>query len=194
VTSDGEDNEAGVTRRYRNLAKRRVHFWNRWRREYLADLREHHKVSTKNGNRKVSIGDVVLVYEENVKRGKWRVGRIESLVTGRDQEVRGERVKVNTRETGRTVYLNIPLEKLYPIELGESERKDNKVENEVNGYENQKGKKKMNKKGKMEMNEKDGEKGKVENCVQHVLRWMHDGETDLCLSHDSSREGVSNIL
>jgi hypothetical protein len=63
VTSDGEDNEAGVTRRYRNLAERRVHFWNRWRREYLADLREHHKVITKNRNRKVSIGDVVLVYE-----------------------------------------------------------------------------------------------------------------------------------
>jgi hypothetical protein len=76
---------------------------------YLADLREHHKLSTKNGNRKVSIGDVVLVYEENVKRSKRRVGRIESLVTGRDQEVRGEQVKVNTREIGRTVYLNIQL-------------------------------------------------------------------------------------
>jgi hypothetical protein len=37
-----------------------------------------------------------MKYEENVKRGKWRVERIESLVTGRDQEVRGERVKVNT--------------------------------------------------------------------------------------------------
>jgi hypothetical protein len=58
------------------------------------------------------------------------------------------------------------LQKLYPIELGESERKDNEVENEVNGYDNQKGKKKMNEKGKMEMNEKDGEKGKVESCVR----------------------------
>ena len=26
------------------------------------------------------------------------------------------------------------------------------------------------------------------------LRWMHDGETDLSLSHDSSSGGVSNIL
>ena len=47
VTRDGKDNEAGVTRRYRNLAKRRVHFWNRWRREYLAGLREHHRLSIK---------------------------------------------------------------------------------------------------------------------------------------------------
>ena len=102
------------------------------------------------------------MYQENVKRDKWRVGRIESLVTGRDQEVGGARVKVTTRETGMTVYLKRPLQKLYPIELGESERKDNRVENEVNGYDNQNGKKKMNEKGKMEMNEKDGEKGKVE--------------------------------
>jgi hypothetical protein len=136
-----------------------------------------------------SICDVVLVYEENVKKGKWRVGRMESLVTGRHQEVRGASVKVNTGETGRTVYLNRPLQKLYPIELGESERKDNKVENEVNGYDNQKGKKKMNEKGRMEMNEKDGEKGKMESCVLVIdlgeqLRWVHNGETDLsgCLT------------
>ena len=37
----------------------------------------------------------------------------------------------------------------------------------MNGYDNQKGKKKMNEKGKMEMNEKDGEKGKVESCVSN---------------------------
>ena len=30
--------------------------------------------------------------------------------------------------------------------------------------------------------------------IREQVRWMHDGETDLCLSHDNSREGVSNIL
>jgi hypothetical protein len=67
------------------------------------------------------------------------------------------------------------------------------------GYDNQKGKKKMNEKGRMEMKEKDGEKGKVESCVRSIidlseqLRWMHDGETDLCLSHDSSRGGAEEV-
>jgi hypothetical protein len=89
------------------------------------------------------------------------------------------------------VYLNRPLQKLYPIELGESERKDNKVENEVNGYDNQKGKKKMNEKGRMEINEKERRvRWKHVSVVIDLgeqLRWMHDGETDLYLSHDSSR-------
>jgi hypothetical protein len=55
---------------------------------------------------------------------------------------------------GNPVYLNRPVQKLYPVELNKNgssteERKDNKVENEVDGYDNQKGKTKISEKGKM---------------------------------------------
>jgi hypothetical protein len=44
------------------------------------------------------------------------VGRIESLIVGRDEVVRG--AKVMTK--GNAVYLNRPVQKLYPVELNEN--------------------------------------------------------------------------
>jgi hypothetical protein len=57
---------------------------------------------------------------------------IESLIVGRDEVVRGANVRVMTK--GNPVYLNSPVQKLYPVQLNENgsiteERKDNKVEN-----------------------------------------------------------------
>jgi exonuclease III len=54
-------------------ATRIQHFWNRWRREYLADLREFHRGKRENNKRVVEKGDVVIVYEDDVKKGKWKI-------------------------------------------------------------------------------------------------------------------------
>ena len=67
MRNDEEESETGLLRRFRYLAKLRIHFWNRWRREYLTDLREQHR-GKKESQNKVSIGDVVLVQEDNTKR------------------------------------------------------------------------------------------------------------------------------
>jgi hypothetical protein len=54
------------------------------------------------------VGDVVLVFDENPKRGFWRVGRMKSLVLGRDKVVRGAKVvsKGHTSFINRPVYIN----------------------------------------------------------------------------------------
>ena len=39
----GESEEGYCNRRFQYLSKKKQHFWNRWRREYLADLREFHR-------------------------------------------------------------------------------------------------------------------------------------------------------
>ena len=57
----------------------------------------------------------VMLFDENLKRGCWRVGRIESLVLGRDKVVRGAKVKVVSK--GRTSFINRPVQKLYPLEV-----------------------------------------------------------------------------
>ena len=69
VRNDDEESETGLLRRFRYLARLRIHFWNRWQKEYLTDLREHHR-GRKEIQNQVSVGDVVLVHEDNVKRSK----------------------------------------------------------------------------------------------------------------------------
>ena len=113
----------------------------KWRREYLTDLREYHRGKCESQVRTVSIGDVVIVFEENVKRGLWKIGKVEEVIRGRDGVVRGAKVKVMTK--GKPVLLNRPVQKLYPLEVRTetlkspvgAEQDDNKTGGEVNGRE-----------------------------------------------------------
>lgn len=101
--------------RFRYLSTRLQHFWKRWRREYLTDLREYHKGKITGEERLVDTGDVVVVYDEGHKRGKWKTGVVEDLVVGTDGVVRGARVRVIVR--GKPKHLNRPVQLLYPIEV-----------------------------------------------------------------------------
>lgn len=125
VRNDEEEREAGFLRRFRYLARLRIHFWNRWRKEYLADLREHHR-SKGEGLSKVSEGEVVLVHEDNVKRSNWKMGKVVGLIIGKDSEVRGAKLKLITK--GKAVFVNRALPKLYPLEVRSVTREcDNKT-------------------------------------------------------------------
>ena len=53
----------------RHLSNVMNHFWKRWRDEYLLKLRNSHRKATQHSsNRVVSIGDMVIVYDENQLR------------------------------------------------------------------------------------------------------------------------------
>ena len=60
-------------------------------------------------------GDVVTVYGEGVKRGNWKLAKVEELIIGNDKEVRGAKVRVAGK--GRPVYQKRPVQKLYPLEI-----------------------------------------------------------------------------
>ena len=89
-SSEAEDSDTDVQpqdldRRRRHLSNVMNHFWKRWRKEYVLELRNlHRNVTQHSSNRVVSIGDVVIVHDEDQPRGKWRIGRVEDLVTGSD--------------------------------------------------------------------------------------------------------------
>ena len=51
------------------------------------------------------------MYEEERKRREWKMGVVESLVTGRDNEVRGATVRVVTK--GKSIRLSRPVQKHY---------------------------------------------------------------------------------
>ena len=78
----------------------------------MTNLREFHEVKKSKESLDAKVGDVVLVFDENLKRGCWSVGRIEGLVLGKDNVARGAKVKVVSK--GRTSFIYL---KLYPLEL-----------------------------------------------------------------------------
>jgi len=64
------------------------HFWNRWRKEYLTELQEHHRGKKTPQVRVIKKGDVVCVHEEFTPCQSWKIGLVQDLIIGRDQVVR----------------------------------------------------------------------------------------------------------
>lgn len=102
-------NEAHVKKQARLLHKLISHFRERWRREYLTALREHHRASG-NNEQTISVGDVVQVHEE-VPRSRWKLAVIKELTTGGDGHSRSAIIKTKSGITNR------PIAKLYPLEV-----------------------------------------------------------------------------
>lgn len=67
------------------------YFWARWHDEYLLELRDAHRNANHSHvpSPSVSVGDVVVVHEEGLPQGFWKLGKIEEVIPGRDGKVRG---------------------------------------------------------------------------------------------------------
>ena len=111
---DCSEDHNKLARRFFYLTNRLSHFWNRWRKEYLTDLREYHKENNSKVD-SVAEGDLVLIYEDKVKRGLWKMGIIENLIVGKDGKTRGTTV----RKAGKSKpeLITRPLQKLVPLEI-----------------------------------------------------------------------------
>ena len=124
-----------ISKRMKYLSKLLEHFWRRWQKEYLLGLREQHRLSPRRnmGDLEITVGDVVIIHEECLPRSRWRLGRIISLIKGKDGHVRGARVTVITKQ-GKISEIERPLQKLYPLELSHSDEKTtSNVDNESPG-------------------------------------------------------------
>ncbi|XP_044166607.1 uncharacterized protein LOC122950686 [Acropora millepora] len=64
------------------------HFSKRWSREYVAELRNLHRHKFR-PERSISISDedVVTLFEDNLPRSQWRLGRVEQLIPSSDDNV-----------------------------------------------------------------------------------------------------------
>ena len=95
------------------------HFWSIWQKQYLINLRENAVFNGKNGQLP-EVGDIVVVHDER-KRHLWRLGKIEGLISGKDGNVRGAKLRVS--ETGkRPTVLERPLQKLFPLEMRDTHK------------------------------------------------------------------------
>ena len=99
----------GTTRqRYLYQQKCLTHFWQRWPGQYLHQLSVRYKWACEQPATK--IGDVLLISEDNVSRGKWPMERVERLVPGKDGLVRTVTLKTQKKRLRR------PVQRLHRLE------------------------------------------------------------------------------
>ncbi|XP_047992482.1 uncharacterized protein LOC125231164 [Leguminivora glycinivorella] len=68
--------------RYERIEQLRQHFWDRWRREYVAELQQRTKWKTK--QQELRVGDLVILKEDQLPPLQWRLARISRLYPGVD--------------------------------------------------------------------------------------------------------------
>ena len=99
------------------------HFWKRWLNEYVVNLRETHK-NLQSSKNIISVNDLVLIYGEKTPRSKWKIGKVNELITSADNNIRA--AKVEYVLNGSRYFVNRPINKLYPVELANNRlRRDN---------------------------------------------------------------------
>ena len=89
------------------------HFLDRWRCEYVVNLRETQWTSKLNINSlKINFNDIVLVFYEKLSRNFWRIVTVMRVLPSKDSEIRGEIVRITKTNT----ILKRPVNKLLPVE------------------------------------------------------------------------------
>ena len=108
-TSNVQDK--GLRKRARYLQKCKDSLWSRWTGEYVNALRERHNRKYDSKIPSLKEGDVVLIKGEERNRGKWKIGIITNLITGRDNIVRAARLRAGK------AYLERAIQQLHLLEL-----------------------------------------------------------------------------
>ena len=117
VTDAGASNKKFIKRK-KLIESMLSHFWDTWRKEYLTSLRESQRVSRKRHAAKIAVDDVVIIYDDKQPRHLWKIGKVNSLISGQDGRIRGAHVKV-----GRTgALIKRPVNRLYPFVKADDER------------------------------------------------------------------------
>ena len=88
-------------RRWRQVQYMSDIFWKRWLKEYLPTLQERAKWLEP--RRSLEIGDLLLIADENVHRGKWPLARVIDVFHGKDGYVRSAKVQTSSKILTRPV-------------------------------------------------------------------------------------------
>ena len=107
------DDTSDVTRRLRYLRSCRLQLRKRWVKEYLHALAERSKTSVAENMTVPSEGSMVLIKDSIKNTGKWKLGRVESHIKGRDGILRGFKIL-----TGNGYIVERPVQLVADLEIG----------------------------------------------------------------------------
>ena len=121
ITSDNTvTDKIMLNKRAKYLETLLSRFFTIWKREYLTSLRERFIGKNQKTLKTPKRGDVVIIQKEKTPRQKWKLGKITELLTGRDKIVRAVEVRT-TDNSGRSITVKRPIQKLVPIEVQDEE-------------------------------------------------------------------------
>ena len=103
-----EDCDINSRKKYKQVQAIANVFWKRWRMEYLPTLTKRPKWRSKKPSYK--IGELVLLQDDDVKRGKWPLARITKVMPGSDDVVRTVEIRTKTGIYKRPVAKLLKLE------------------------------------------------------------------------------------
>ena len=117
--STSEISEVEPTKRVRYLSCLLHTFWKRFVSDYLQELRQIHVYRKSNieSQQKLLAGDVVLIKDDQpLPRYRWKIGKVENLIVGKDGVTRGANLRVLSA-TGKASSCYRPVQKLIPFEI-----------------------------------------------------------------------------
>lgn len=109
---DAVDTSVNYFKRIRHRQKLVEDLRRRFRSEYLGQLKLFHK---KDSGRAISLGEIVLVGNDQQKRIYWPIGRVSELLPGKDGQIRLVRI---TTAKGQLLR---PIQRVYPLEVASTE-------------------------------------------------------------------------
>ena len=119
-----------LTRRAKNQRYLLSQFVNRWKKDYLLNLREFRVVKLKGQGCCVKVGDIVLLKDENVRRVFWKLAKIVELLRGKDNIARAALINVAV-DNGPPKILKRSIKQLIPIEVTSSEGRESDASSDL---------------------------------------------------------------
>ena len=88
------------------------HFLKRFMRNYMLALQERHSYQRRKSNNTcvLKVNDIVLVKSDSAPRLSWQKGKVEKLIYGDDNLVRGADVRVYQDNLGKAIVIRKPLQ------------------------------------------------------------------------------------
>ena len=90
------DSKLPLNLRFRLIQQSQKDFWEAWRRDYLTILQVRKKWF--NNGPELTIGDLVLLAEDNLPPLLWKTGRVVEVYLGNDEVARVVKIKTATGE------------------------------------------------------------------------------------------------
>ena len=128
------DEAVDATKRLQYIKKCKEQLRKRWVNEYLKALAERKQSLVSSGGTTLENGRVVLIKDSVKSKGKWRLGRIESEIVGKDGHIRGYKIR-----TGNGYVVERPTQLVQDLEIGGEvkETNDNEERRELNPRANE---------------------------------------------------------